>query len=332
MSKRNKVEGNVKGRRKQSLPNHEDSEINTTNNGSDDNSHISSEPNDSFCESITLNENSDDTSHTSSKYNESFSRSKLLNENSFEKILEKTVFLVFKNYYVMLSIVCLIVCLLVYFIDFKGYFPQGNIFQIPKSSESRKNCSNFLESSQRYPMYNARFWKELQSGIEHVQNDEPPEPAVFLFVYSDQHVAHKILSHIVSTTLLCLDSKGGAIDVPSSELQSQEVIDDYGKLIEKYKPKLEIQRIMIVKDIQEIPAPVSRAFHFFCDTTSPIVKKSVYFFTMQMSEMEIPSNKNALYETVENRLRELWKSGVDKDKIQPLIARVTDNVLYMRER
>lgn len=197
------------------------------------------------------------------------------------------------------------------------------------TSNAKKNCSDILEFNQLFPMEDPKFWRQIQVGIEHVQNDEPPEPAVFLLVYSERRTATNVLNRIVETVILCLDSKGGALTLPSSELQSKATIKDYGILIEKYRPVLEEKRVMIVRDVHTVPASVAPVFHVFCDTTGPVVKKSAIFFTMEMQEDEIPLTRNALYQSVEKRLETLWKNGVDKDKIQPLITRMTENVLHI---
>lgn len=194
-------------------------------------------------------------------------------------------------------------------------------------NDSPKTCEAMSEYDELYPMQYTDFWTQIQVGIEHVQTDTPPAPAVFLLVYSDKQTVTKTLNRITEIVKLCLDSRGGALKLSSDELQREEVVKNYGILIKKYKKILEERRVMIVKDVQNVPPLVSPVFHAFCDTTSPVVKKSALFFTMEMTDDEISLEYNDLLEVVENRLSALWKSGVDKDKLQPLITRLTDNVL-----
>uniref|UniRef100_A0A336LD71 CSON008516 protein n=1 Tax=Culicoides sonorensis TaxID=179676 RepID=A0A336LD71_CULSO len=242
-------------------------------------------------------------------------------EQHHDKKLESRGPSIFEHFCVI-TLITIIISMILCF----GLFHKVNY----KISTPKKNCSDLLDLNKIFPMESPTFWKEILVGIEHVQNDEPPQPAVFLFVYSDKNLAKNVINRLIERVNLCLDSIGGFLTITSQELQSQKVIKDYGTLIDKYKPILENKRVMLVEDVQLIPAAVAPAFHVFCDTSSPVVKKSAIIFTLHADEDQIPKVKNELYDYVENRLSELWKDGVHKDKIQPLITRMTDNVLPLK--
>lgn len=222
-----------------------------------------------------------------------------------------------------------IVALLFVFIPAIFYFFPTTI--LTKDIE-KTFCPSMLEYEETHPMRYSYFWSQIQNGMNHVLADVPPEPAVFFLVYSDEYTMTKTLNQITDVVKLCLDSREGVLDIPLSELQSNEVVKNYGLLIEKYRPILETKRVMVVKDVQNVPAPVSPVFHSFCDTSAPVVKRAAIFFTMQMDEDEIPSSYNDLIVKVEKDLQTLWKDGVDVDKIMPLITRMTVNVLPVQPK
>lgn len=107
------------------------------------------------------------------------------------------------------------------------------------------------------------------------------------------------------------------------------MINDNGLVITKYVPELEKRKVMFVHDVAKIPDTVISAFHVLCDIYSPPVKNAALFFTLDVPEEQEPLSVNALHDYVEERLYQLWKNGLVKDKIQPLIARMTDTVLYI---
>lgn len=84
---------------------------------------------------------------------------------------------------------------------------------------------------------------------------------------------------------------------------------------------------MIVRDLNDIPANGAQAFHSFCDVYNPAVKRAIIFFTMKVVNDFIAA-ENAT-KIAENLLRNVW-SVLELNALQPLIGRVTDDVLVIK--
>lgn len=75
----------------------------------------------------------------------------------------------------------------------------------------------------------------------------------------------------------------------------------------------------------QISAIVAQAFHTICDTVTPLVARSVIIFTMHIDP--IPQSAHLL-QVVEKQLQSDW-AALDMNLLQPLLARVTDQVLLL---
>lgn len=57
----------------------------------------------------------------------------------------------------------------------------------------------------------------------------------------------------------------------------------HGELIERYREDVTKTGVMLVKDIDEVPASLAMAFHYYCDEFNPLIKRSAIFFTLNMA-------------------------------------------------
>lgn len=83
---------------------------------------------------------------------------------------------------------------------------------------------------------------------------------------------------------------------------------------------------MIVRDLNDIPANAAQAFHSFCDVYNPAVKRAVIFFTMKVNDFVAAENATKIAEKL---LKNVW-SVLKLNALQPLIGRVTDDVLVIK--
>lgn len=125
----------------------------------------------------------------------------------------------------------------------------------------------------------------------------------------------------VSIFSFLLDKNGWSFLNGSLLIESQ--INDPGELIEKIANTLETHKIIVVTDVQHIPAKLAQGFHFLVDQYNPKIREAVYVLTLK-----IPSHLKSSrpVEAAENTLRECWKE-LKNDLLQPLITRVTNQVL-----
>lgn len=175
-----------------------------------------------------------------------------------------------------------------------------------------------------------RFWKELKVGVEHVINGAPPQPTVFLITHQNERQANAF-ANLLATKIGngCLDAQTEPLILYGTNLNTDEMISDYGRVIAEFKSRLEDARVMVVHDVHKINSKVVEAFHTICDKETPLVRKSIIVFTFPVPA-GTSTNTNELYDFVEEQLTKLWKSSVSRNKIQPLLARMTENILFLK--
>lgn len=206
------------------------------------------------------------------------------------------------------------------------------VWYIAKSQNTnqtkRIECPQFRELSKDFINQDIRLWKSLKSNIEDVVNQTPDQPGVFLLAYNDVQTSKIIMTKILNATANCMKSKH-PIKLEGGSFVTDVMIKDYGEIIIAYRKQLESEGIMYVEDIQKVPAQAAQAFHTICDTITPLVKKSVIFFTMYVNEYDVKMTSKELHRVVETELETKW-IDIDHNTLGALIGRVTDQVFFLR--
>lgn len=210
------------------------------------------------------------------------------------------------------------------------YIPKLFADNLNMTKPAEKNCTILLKFKDSYPGLDELSWKLLKVGVEHVQKDIPPQPTVFFILHHNQRKAKTFADNIATSIHGCLEAKDEPIILNENDLNTPENIEDYGSVISEYKPKLEQSNVMVVHDIQAVNGKVVEAFHTICDKETPMVPKSVIIFTYYTQTK--PGSVTELYNFVEETLADLWKNEFSHrhNKIQPLITRMTENVLHLK--
>lgn len=188
-------------------------------------------------------------------------------------------------------------------------------------------CPQFKLLSEKYARQDARLWKSLRINIENVLNQTPKEPGVFLLAYNDHDTVEHIMFDIINATAQCMHSRD-PIKLNGRTFATAEMLQDYGVVIQSYRKKLENEGIMYVEDLHELPAAVAQAFHTICDTITPLVHKSVIFFTLYVEDATAVAPKQ-IHALVEAKLSHNWDS-INHDTLNALIGRVTDELFFVR--
>lgn len=171
---------------------------------------------------------------------------------------------------------------------------------------------------------NDTLWQALDSGIKDMKNFHKPSVFLLLYQKSSEQILEQILQNISYHVNCVLDKSTDNLDpivLTAKQLHLPELMEDYGLLLDKYKAKLELKNLMIVRNLEEIPWSVARAFHSICDEYSPLVKDSVIVFTMKVTGF--PEQELTF---VENTLRDKWHR-LNEDHFEPLFARISGMIL-----
>lgn len=100
---------------------------------------------------------------------------------------------------------------------------------------------------------------------------------------------------------------------------------DPGDLIDAINKQNEYSQIVIVPDIQKIPAKLAQGFHSLVDTYGTMAQRpgAVYIFTLMIPRL---NESLTVTQMVENILLETWKE-LDGDELQPLVTRISNFIL-----
>ncbi|XP_073840359.1 torsin interacting protein [Musca autumnalis] len=188
-------------------------------------------------------------------------------------------------------------------------------------------CS-YDKLQESYPEQNNKTWRILSVGIESILNKRTELPAVYLLAHHGGPRIDKLVKDIAVHTSKCFDDKKQPIEMVHEDFTSAETKEDYGRAIEKFKKKIQNGNVILIANLNEIPPEAARAFHTICDTHSPIAKDVVIFLTLI-----IPENKETghVEMIIEDTLIELWGSTLQRNELDPLITRVTDQVIALKD-
>jgi hypothetical protein len=205
---------------------------------------------------------------------------------------------------------------------FLSKIPNGS--SNPPTSTIKK-CDGFFKLSTNYPSYGQDVFLSLKFGVEDLLNKDPCRPSVFLFVHDGE--IRSFINQVVAETVKCLQT-AGPILLSSQDFKNPEMKQDYGSALAKYKEPLEESSILVVYDLDDVPGVAAQAFHTICDTYNPLVEKAIILLTLRVTKNQINATENA-NEIAEMKLKQGWVDLAD-DKLEPLIARVTDQVFVLK--
>lgn len=183
------------------------------------------------------------------------------------------------------------------------------------------NISDITYMKRTYPSQPNETWDNIVAVIDDIRRPSAIHPAVFLFLYDTKNNGiDKLVHDLAKYASEKLETNQDFIEMQEREFLSEEAISDYGFLIDKYASEISEKKVMVVKDLQNIPGQVAQAFHTFCDEISPLAESVVYIFTLKVNSLDGKEETIAEY-----HLKESWKD-LDEDKLMPLVTRVTGSV------
>ncbi|XP_065214778.1 uncharacterized protein LOC135841640 isoform X1 [Planococcus citri] len=182
---------------------------------------------------------------------------------------------------------------------------------------------HLMEKRNKFPSQKEDIWFQISSGLKGLSND-PKNPAVYLLTYDENsmHPSSCIVEVITTAANSFMLEKNGWSFLNGSLLTDSQ-INDPGELIDKIANTIEKHKIMVVTDVQHIPAKLAQGFHFLVDEYNPVIREAVYVLTLKIPS-HLKSSKPV--EAAENALKESWKE-LKNDLLLPLITRVTNQVL-----
>ncbi|EDW33952.1 GL21850 [Drosophila persimilis] len=190
---------------------------------------------------------------------------------------------------------------------------------------AEKRC-DFENLRRIKPIQSERVWRALQKGIEGLINKRDPRPSVFLFLHEDKSLM-TLIENITIEASGCFGRPGKLMHMSIDDFAPPT--EDYGFGIAQFQKKLKDGKVFRIVSLNEIPPSSARALHTICDTYSPIAADAVIFLTLQTFNTTDSGNSVELaWET----LFELWGTHLADNELDPLITRVTDQVLHLKAK
>ncbi|XP_066155840.1 uncharacterized protein TORIP [Euwallacea fornicatus] len=218
-------------------------------------------------------------------------------------------------------IICIISITLLYSVS------KGN--SEPNKTIKKNLINTFKSMEEKFIHQDEDFWRRIRVNIEEIRNKQKPSTIIFLYEnnYKGESTMQRILNYVKDAAVCYLtDCDNDAIVIHGSAL-NLEIIEDYGKVISKYRDPLETSGVMIVEHLEEVPGKVAQSFHHFCDEHNPLVSNALMLFTVKVDKL--PDDKES-DSYLRKTLTLLWNDIGRDDKFEPLYARMSGTVLVVR--
>lgn len=184
-------------------------------------------------------------------------------------------------------------------------------------------CS-FEELKKKYTKEKDYLWNHLQSANDDILCGKSDKPAVFLFVNQNKEKAKSLINDIANTSSGCL---GSSPIIEHIDFFSEEALKDYGYVVDQYKKTVKEGNVILIANVNEIPGEGAKALHWICDTVSFMVKKVIILLSLTVEQI---GSSERVIDVAENALKKLWQDKMEPNELEPLITRVTDQVLLLQ--
>ncbi|XP_067010965.2 uncharacterized protein TORIP isoform X2 [Anabrus simplex] len=226
---------------------------------------------------------------------------------------------------------CFLVVLFVVLVSWGYLSPSDNKHENLEFSTAEYQLRKELKVlREKFPSQAVNLWSSFMGGIKKIVEDEPNKPSVFLLLHQEDRGTSECLAKEVgkAAAKFLKDGSQDLVEIDGSELKNnRSFLEDYGVFTDQFRSSMERIGVMIVNNLQEIPATIAQTFHTFCDEVNPLVEKAVYFFTLRTTS----TSRKSPVEVAEETLTSLWKNHLDRDRMDPLIVRMTSEVVVIKQ-
>ncbi|XP_062709398.1 uncharacterized protein LOC109406026 isoform X5 [Aedes albopictus] len=208
-----------------------------------------------------------------------------------------------------------------------AYYAIGAWYGSNSLKQTGSSCENFLQLRSKYPKMDDGLWSTLIVGVNLSLNQDPGEPATFIFLYNSSSVGEMLLDDVTRIAIDCFGSKG-AIWRTSNDFKSTEIAEDYGNVLDRHREELKSKKILVVRDLDQVPPTAAKIFFTICDTYEPLVHKAMIFFTIDISRQpeQVVEQDRSATSIAEDILKGLWRKELQPNTLNPLVVRLTENV------
>ncbi|XP_058833716.1 uncharacterized protein LOC131691388 [Topomyia yanbarensis] len=193
-----------------------------------------------------------------------------------------------------------------------------------------QQCIPLLKLSSKYPTIDHVSWNILNVSVNRAIYQNPGEPATFIFLYNSSVNGEALLGDVTRVTAECFGDRK-PIQLESNYFKSTEIAGNPKLFFSQYRTQLEAQGILVVRNLDQIPGNTAQIFFTICDSVESLIKKAVIFFTIDISHRpnHVIGSTQSPTQIAEDILKNLWKRDLNANDLNPLLVRLTENVLQI---
>lgn len=241
-------------------------------------------------------------------------------------------------HYILIAVIPLVLGVYIYVCCLNGQTgTEVQSINIPALIDAFRTDMKLIKD--RFPAQTSKFWKIVQVSLKRIiQEPNPDYPAVLLLVVPSGHQASqtgtciaKQLTKIINTLFNVTSAK--VIDI-NNDIGHRSPDDEKKELDNQIKESFENghYRSIAVDHFEQLSPRASLLFHGYCDgDNAPFKNVAIVFILHTQMDKESLHKDPTL---IDKHLIELWSGSefpLDRDKIDPLIARVANNAAVITE-
>ncbi|XP_074105466.1 torsin interacting protein isoform X2 [Cotesia typhae] len=225
-----------------------------------------------------------------------------------------------RNYYFYIPIVVLILA-----IAASSYAWSSNSTEKFKETPQSeivllRNLENNIDSiSNKFKQQDGEIWDEIISGVSEVVKH--PDKLGIIFLFSQDDYLMNCLAKMIGNA-----SKAALGSSEELMLSPSQLGKNRGYVIDKFKDEITRQKIVIVDNLLDVNPDAMMDFHHLCDRETPLVTRVLYILTMVAKGFDGKKENPLIF--VENQLKLKLHNQIDQDKVDPLITRLTDGIIF----
>ncbi|XP_053674348.1 uncharacterized protein LOC128724650 [Anopheles nili] len=199
---------------------------------------------------------------------------------------------------------------------------------VPTISKSSASCESFLSLGKDYKNVDDNLWYTLDVCLHRSTDAHKPEPGTVLFLHNrPTAMVDEFITRITNITA-CNFGGTRPIILNGKYFHRADIQQDYGVFVQQQKTTLLEQGVMVVRNLEDIPAKAAQAFHTICDTEEPLVEKAIIYLSLDTSKTvsRMDFGERSATAEAEHLLQEMWKNDLRPEFLNPLIVRLTENV------
>ncbi|KRT83002.1 hypothetical protein AMK59_4127, partial [Oryctes borbonicus] len=141
---------------------------------------------------------------------------------------------------------------------------------------------DIAQIKQLFPQSN-NFWRSIETGVSEIIHFNKPSVIVIIHKNDIRNLT-ELLGNITmyASCILNENCYVEPIVIHGDDLNTDEMTQDYGIVVDRFRPLLEEKHVMVIRNMDKIHPSVAQAFHSICDEFSPLVKRSLIIFTIQV--------------------------------------------------